>query len=566
LKSLLLTVISWIAFGHAISLGQNVIRLEWKHAPQAENKVIRDVIRLEDADVLVDSVSKVFRAMGFLEGTFKEEFSADTMFLTWDFGRLFRWENVNTESLPSEYLNSLGQPGLNFPDPYLWIDRALEFAENHGFPFAKIKLDSLIVSETLISGVMILDSGPRITWDSVGIAGGGKTKVQYLQLVSRLVPGNFFSQKDLLKTTQSIRRSPYFTLVGAPEVSFQTQQAKPIFTIQDRRVNVFDGVIGFLPNENELGKLLITGEFDLQLYHLGGKGRDFSLNWQRLNIQSQSLEVKVKESFVFRSPIDVSVGFSLLKQDSTFVNRTIEMDFGYRISDEGYLNFFTKRQAGDLISPGDLSFGMNLPSSLDYRWNQYGIGLDWNKLDSPVSPRKGSRIQVNLSLGNKRIVQNTGFPEELYANLELSSPQYQGWFSVEKHLFIKPAWGMWIRSVGGLLQNQNLFLNELYRIGGLKSIRGFNEKNFFSKNFGYLNVEQRLFFDKNSYLLAFADLGIIENPYNSPRIDHPFSIGTGINLDTDGGLFSFVLAIGRSNTQPLSFSYSRVHFGYLARF
>lgn len=562
----MLTVISWIAFGQAICLGQDVIRVEWKLAPLAENKIIRDVSRLEEADILVDSVSRVFQAQGYLEGYFQKEFQTDTLFLAWNFGRLFRWENIKTESIPKEFLNALGQIGLNYPEPYLWIDRTLGHAENQGFPFAKLRMDSLTVNDSLISGVLVFDSGPRITWDSLGIAGESKTKVQYLQQVSGLVPGRIFSQKELQKTTQTIRRSPYFTLVGSPELTFQTQRARPIFTIQDRRVNVFDGVIGLLPNENEPGKVLVTGEVDLQLYHLGGKGRDFSLNWQRLNIQSQSLEAKVKESFVFRSPLDVSAGFSLLKQDSSFVNRTFELDFGYRLSDDGYLNFFTKRQAGDLISPGDLSFGLNLPASIDYRWNQYGIGIDWNKLDSPISPRNGSRIQGTISLGNKRVLQNTGLPEELYAGLEESSPQYQGWFSGEKHLFIKPTWGMWFRGVGGFLQNQNLFLNELYRIGGLKSIRGFNEKNFFAKNFGYLNMEQRLFFDQNSFLMVFADLGIIETPYNSQKIDRPFSFGTGINLDTDGGLFSFVLAIGKSSSQPLSFSYSRVHFGYLARF
>lgn len=540
--------------------------MEWTIAPTSEVKLIREFNEEEEAEKIADSVSRVFQGQGFLEGYFQESIQADTLVLVWDFGRLFRWEKIKTERIPEDFLKSLGKPGLNYSDPYLWIDRALAYAENQGLPFAKLKIDSLSISDALLSGVMIFDTGPRITWDSLGIAEGSKTDVRYLQQVSRLTPGGVFSQEQLQKAAQTIRRSPYFTLVGEPELTFQTQEARPIFTLQDRRVNVFDGVVGLLPNENEPGRVLITGEVDLQLYHLGGKGRDFSLNWQRLNIQSQSLELNAKEAFVFRSPLDVSVGFSLLKQDSSFVNRSITLDFGYRVSDDGYLNFFTRRQAGDLLSTEGLSFDQKLPSSIDYRWNQYGIGLDWNRLDSPVSPRRGSRLQGTFSLGNKRILQNTGLPEELYAGLEGSSAQYQGWFSGEKHLFIKPAWGMWIRGVGGFLQNQNLFLNELYRLGGLKSIRGFNEKNFFAKNFGYINLEQRLFFDQNSFLVVFADLGIIENPYNSPKIDHPFSFGTGINLDTDGGLFSFVLAIGKSNTQPLSFSYSRIHFGYLARF
>jgi hypothetical protein len=66
--------------------------------------------------------------------------------------------------------------------------------------------------------------------------------------------------------------------------------------------------------------------------------------------------------------------------------------------------------------------------------------------------------------------------------------------------------------------------------------------------------------------MVFADFGILKNPFEVQEIDRPVSFGTGINLDTDGGLFSFVLALGKSNSQPLSFSYSRIHFGYLARF
>lgn len=455
--------------------------MEWTAVPTSKVKLIRDFNEKEESKKITDSLSRVFQAQGFLEGFFQEKPQADTLLLLWNFGRLFSWEKVELEGIPEDFLRSLGKPGSHYPDPYLWIDRALTHAENQGLPFATLRIDRLTISDSLLSGVMVFDAGPRITWDSLEISGDSKTDVRYLQQVSRLTPGGIFSQEQLLKAAQTIRRSPYFSLSGEPELTFQTQQARPIFTLQDRRVNVFDGVVGLLPNENESGKVLITGEVDLQLYHLGGKGRDFSLNWQRLNIQSQALELKAKESFVFRSPLDVSVGFSLLKQDSSFVNRSFEFDFGYRVSDDGYLNFFNKRQAGDLLATDDLSLDQELPSSIDYRWNQYGIGLDWDKLDSPVSPRRGSRFQGTFSLGNKRILQNTGLPEELYSGLEESSAQYQGWFSGEKHVFIKSSWGMWIRGVGGFLQNQNLFLNELYRLGGLKSIRGFNEKNFFSQ-------------------------------------------------------------------------------------
>ncbi len=566
MNSRLLAVLLLLVLGRERCLGQQVFSVSWGLVENMEVFEIRSFPEKGGAQHFADSLAAGFHSEGYLKGYFKEERRDDTLFFTWDSGVLFSWAELRTGNVPESFVRQLGPPELDYSGPYRWIAQGLELSEDSGFPFAVLKIDSLEIRGNLISGVMNYDSGPGISWDSLAISGESKTRITYVQQLSGLIPGEPFSQNSLEKAALTLRRSPYFTVIGAPEVSFQIQQATPIFTIQDRRVNVFDGVVGFLPNENEAGKLLVTGEVDLRLYHLGGKGRDFSVQWQRLNIQSQSLDVGIKEAFIFSSPFDFQVGFSLLKQDSSFVNRTFELDLGYRFSDGGNLDFFTKRQAGDLISVEGIDSGQTLPEAIDYRWNQYGIGLDWDKLDSPVAPRRGARLQGRFSLGNKRILQNTGLPEDVYAGLVESSSQYQGWFSVEKHLYIKPAWGMWIRGVGGVLENKNLFLNELYRIGGLKSIRGFNEKNFYARRYGFLNLEQRLFFDQNSFLLMFLDAAVIENPFEEQKIDQPFSFGTGINLDTDGGLFSFVFALGTSTTQPLSFSYSRIHFGYLARF
>lgn len=562
MKSRFLAVLFLLAFGSATCLGQEVFRLVWEEGKEAD-------LSLSDRSQALakrDSLAKAFQRQGYLEGFFSESRSGDTVLFAWVPGRLFGWKEIAEGNVPSPFLEKLGKPDLSYPAPYEWMELALELAEDSGYPFAELRIDSIQVEGAVLSGRMDYQSGPYITWDSLTVAGNSKTKAVYVQQLSRLNPGAAFSQSDLEKAAQTLRKSPYFTLVGVPELTFQTRQARPIFTLQDRRVNVFDGVVGLLPNENEPGKVLITGEVDLRLYHLGGKGRDFSIQWQRLNVQSQSLDIRAKEAFVFRSPLDFQLGFSLLKQDSSFVNRSLDLDFGYRASDEANLSFFTRRQAGDLISVEGFGSGEDLPSAIDYRWNRYGMGLDWDRLDSPTTPRRGLRIQGQFSLGNKKILENTGLPEEAYEGLDESSPQYQAWFSVEKHFFVKPGWGMWIRGVGALLENENLFVNEFFRVGGLKSIRGFNEKSFFAKSYGYLNLEQRLFLDQSSYLVLFTDLGVVENPYASKKIDHPFAFGTGINLDTDGGLFSFVFALGRSNTQPLSFSYSRIHFGYLARF
>jgi outer membrane protein assembly factor BamA len=515
----------------------------------------------------IDSVQNAFIQEGYLGIVPKEkEFAKDSLELSFQLGDKYIWKSIERGNVPLEFFNTVYPLTDNYASASIGMQRIIAEAENSGFPFAQIKLDSIQRDGNALSAVFNYDAGPLILWDSVQVAGETKTQVKYLQNITGIRPGLPFSQKQLEEANQVLSRSPYFVQVQPPQVDFQIKKAQPTFTLRDRNTNVLDGIIGLLPNANEPGKMLVTGQLDLELYHLGGKGRDVALHWQRLNIATQSLDISAKESFIFNSQLDVSLGFNLLKQDSTFLNRYFNLDFGYHLNRKSYLRFFSRRQASTILNTEVYDETTELPDVADYRWNQYGIGWNWNELDSPFFPRRGLLISSEFALGNKRILENTGFPAEVYEGVDLNSPQYLGKAEIEKHIYIKPSWGIWLRGSGGFTQNQNLLLNDLFRLGGLKSIRGFNENYFYARSYGYLNMEQRLFFGENSFLMVFADLGILENPYFAASIDKPISFGAGINLDTGSGVFRFIYGVGKSNLQPLQFSSSRIHFGYLARF
>ena len=109
-------------------------------------------------------------------------------------------------------------------------------------------------------------------------------------------------------------------------------------------------------------------------------------------------------------------------------------------------------------------------------------------------------------------------------------------------------------------------LNDLFRLGGLRSIRGFNENYFYTNRYMYLNVEPRFYFGTYSYFLLFTDVGRVENKVGNTPGEWPFSFGGGLNLETSGGIFKFVYALGQAGNQPLGFNYSRIHFGFTGRF
>lgn len=515
----------------------------------------------------LDSIINQFYGQGYLSA-FWEQISKknDSIFFELNAGDQFVLSELKVGNLPDEIVRDFKPPTSGFSEWNEWTGHVIEDLENRGYPFANIKLDSLDREGREISAAINLDFGPYIIWDSVQVSGSSKTKSNYVQNLTRIRIGDAFSEKEFENAISIVNKSPYFELVERPQVAFRTRSASPIFNLRERKVNILDGVIGLLPNENEPGKVLITGQLDLELYHLGGRGRDVTVHWQRMNKESQSLDLGAKESFVFNSPLSVSLGFNLLKQDTTFLNRFFILDLDYQFSQNSSIRFFTQRKASDLISTFGYSELENLPEVVDYRWNLYGLGLDIDRLDSPLYPRRGTRFQVEFAAGNKRIIQNTGIPEIAYQDIDLNTPQWISEFQLEKHLFIKKSWGMWFRGNSGFTRNENLFINDLFRIGGLKTIRGFNENFFFAKTYGYINMEQRLYFGSDSYLMIFSDFGYFNNPYLETKNDYPVSFGSGINLETGNGVFRFIYGLGKSNLQPLSFSYSRIHFGYLARF
>ncbi len=567
MKTLFLAVFIFFFAEETVCLGQTSTWIRWESKTPTRGIYWRFFQDSVQSNTYLDSISETFQKEGYLEIFRKIEISAiDSLLVEFFPGPKYAWAEVKTRNVPAELAGKIGPIGKDFTSISDWMDRLILEAEDLGYPFAIVNLDSLKLEGDSIRATLNFDFGPLITWDSIAVSGQTKTLSRYVQNLTGIEPGNPFSQREFEESILTLGRSPYFSLAGQSEITFQKKRARPTFSLHDRRANVLDGIIGLLPNENEPGKMLITGQLDLELYHLGGKGRDLALHWQRLNISTQSLDLMAKESFLFNSPLDLNLGFNLLKQDTTFLNRNFVLDFGYRLKRGGYLRFFTKRKAGDLISTAAYQNATELPDVADFRWNQYGIGWDWNKLNSSVFPRKGFWFTGEFSAGNKEIIENTGIPEGVYTNLVLNSPQYLGKFDLEKHFFLKPIWGIMLRASGGFTQNQNLLLNDLFRLGGLKTIRGFNENYFYARSYGYLNTEQRLFFGENSFLMVFADIGILENPYFATPIDKPFSFGAGVTLDTGSGIFRFIYGVGKSNGQPLEFSYSRIHFGYLARF
>lgn len=117
--------------------------------------------------------------------------------------------------------------------------------------------------------------------------------------------------------------------------------------------------------------------------------------------------------------------------------------------------------------------------------------------------------------------------------------------------------------------NENIFENELYRIGGLLVLRGFDEESIFTSAYAVNTFEYRILLEKNSYWYLFMDAAYYENNNVAAETfisDTPLGFGTGISFQTNAGIFSINYALGKQFNNPIVFRAAKIHFGFVNYF
>lgn len=113
-----------------------------------------------------------------------------------------------------------------------------------------------------------------------------------------------------------------------------------------------------------------------------------------------------------------------------------------------------------------------------------------------------------------------------------------------------------------------MYFNELFRIGGINDIKGFNEQSIFANEYYIGMAELRLMTGNTGYFGAFINAArtINVSRLGGPALDHPLGFGFSAALKTKAGILNIVWALGRSKSQPFSLNNSKFHFSISSDF
>ncbi len=453
-------------------------------------------------------------------------------------------------------------------DISLLTNRVLAYCENNGYPFAMISLDSIrILENRSISASLNLVLNQRVRIDTIIIKGNSKLNRKFIRNYFNIKEGELYDESKIRRIEERMNDLPFVSVIRAHDVAFTEDKASLILYIDKKRASQFDGILGIAPNEQTTGKLLITGDIKLKLLSAFNRGELIDFNWRKLEAQSQDLKFHFNFPFLFATPFGIDYRLHLFKKDTSYL--TFANNIGLQVLFNGYnhVKAFFENRKSNLLSSYGLEFATTLPEYADVTSNLYGVGIDFSKLDYRYNPRKGFRFDLSSAIGSKKIKKNANVNPVLYDSIPLSSTLYR--LELNADLFIPMARHatFLMANKSGFLENDNLFENELFRIGGLKSLRGFDEESITASIYSIFTLEFRYLFDVNSFFQLFVDGAYYERNSNSAYYnDTPLGFGVGVNFETRAGIFALSYALGKSEGQSVQFKSAKIHFGLTAKF
>ena len=439
-----------------------------------------------------------------------------------------------------------------------FLSQEISNKEKAGYAFTKIKLKNLKKKNTIIYADLSLDSEKKRALNSIVLNYNNPSAKGFfpegaLKQLNKKYINKTFNQETVKKLSDDINSFEFVSQTKYPEILFTKDSTKVYTYIDKRKANTFDGYIGFSNDDSK--KIRLNGYLDISLINTLHAGEQFSLYWKSDGNKQTTFNTKLEIPYIFKSPLGIKAQLNIFKQDSTFQNTKTEINLGY------FLNYNSKVYIGYQSTESSDIQNTNSSTICDFKNSYFTSTLEYKKNDNSnyLFPRKS---YANILFGyGKRTTNNT--PEttetnQFYTNINLS---YN--FELNKKNFI------YINPQILYLKSDNYIINELFRFGGLNSIRGFSENSLQGNIANLFITEYRYLLSSNLYIHTILDYGIYQDQVstkNSKKFTSLISAGVGLGLLTKNGLLKIIIANGSTNQAEIKFYNSILTICYNVKF
>jgi outer membrane protein assembly factor BamA len=505
-----------------------------------------------------DSLPIKLQRLGYIESSLQlfEKKNDTTYIAQYNFGKRYTHIKIfySEESFSKKELSSISSEVTNtyFIIPFEKIETSLQKLNNikteNGNAFAKLSLKTIQKEGSKqLSANLVLESGSKRIIDSIAIKGYEKFPRSFIKYFAGIKKGKTFNQKKLIKQNNVINNLAFVSTRKAPEVLFRKDSTIVYFYLEKRNANLFDGVLGFATDE-KTKKLRFNGYLNLELNNNLNYGEQLIINYKADGDEQINFKVKANLPYLFQSPFGVGLEFKIFKRDSSFITTEQQVRATYQISPAtnsyiGYKSYESSNLLDEIVvgSPIEDFTSRFLIAGAAFSKLQNSV-LFPHKLEASLETEAGSRDLKNSKDNQLKLITTIN---------NIFNLNYKN--------------SIFIQNSTNILVSDTYLTNELFRFGGITSIRGFDENSIDASLFSVINTEYRYLFNQTFYLHSIIDIAYFENKTLHLK-EKLYSYGIGLGLKTKSGLLKLNIANGNSENQPFNFSNTKIHIILSSRF
>jgi len=419
---------------------------------------------------------------------------------------------------------------------------------NKGLPFAKFNLKNIEKKDSNnLQADLFADQNSERTIDNIIIKGYEQFPKSYIKHFLKIKQEQLFNLKNIKQKTELINDLLFTNQTKSPEVLFTKDSTTIYLYLKKTKSNAFDGFLGFGTNE-ATNKIEFDGYLNLSLVNNLNYGEQFNLIYKSDENDQKTFDANLTLPYLFGLAIGTELALNIFKKDSTFTTVNQGASIFYQI------NSRHKILAGiNAIQSNNLLSEISTLDLNDYNSLFYKVKYNFKKsnLYDFLFPLN-FQIDTSIGLGNRK-------------SNDITEKQIETKLAVSKIINLDDNNSFYIKADGKTLLSDSYFINELFRFGGINSIRGFEENSILASQYGLINLEYRYRLSSGIYIHSITDAAYLENKITNSK-EKLFGFGFGFGIITKAGLLKLNYANGKNENQKFKLSNSKIHLSLNAVF
>ena len=418
----------------------------------------------------------------------------------------------------------------------------------NGNAFARIKLENITKRKKgSLSANIVVVNGDARTIDSIIVKGYEKISKSHIKYYAGIKKGKKFNKSNLIEKSNILNSLGFVSVTKPPEILFKKDSTIVYLYLKKEKNNLFDGILGFATDEDSQ-KLIFNGYLNLELNNNLNFGEQFLLNYKADGKDQQNFRARLTLPYLFNTPFGLITELKIFKRDSTFStsDQLIKVRYQINPTSKTYLGY-KAYESSNLRKDNSINIDVE-----DYTSKFLLAGLSYTKTQNNILFPIKSKFHLDTEIGSKETKITT--ESQLRASLL---------FYYIFNLNYKNS--IYLKNNTKAVNSDSYLINELFRFGGINSIRGFNENSIDASFYSVLNSEYRYQFNQDIYIHSIIDFAYFENQITALK-QKLYSFGIGIGLQTSAGIIKFSIANGNAENQDFNFSNTKIHISISSKF